>query len=258
MSDFFANLAARAQVGEPPIRPRRTGRFEPVLPTAQLAEMTIETDTAAISPSPETRSSTTTEPAPTRDWPGATKAPVTVPDKAPTLVSDPVVRPRPVAGVHHPTSQKDAPAMLERIAAADHPTPTSLNIPTPPRSQVRAAAVDEPLVRSMQSNTGATPIVQAALPATAPTSIPAVSVAPNLLPSRTNLTAEVPTRRRERNGMPDRPSKPSEEPETVVHVSIGRIELRVPNPPARNREKPYSPVTPLSEYLRQRAAKAKS
>lgn len=268
MSDFFANLAARAQTSETAIRPRLTGRFEPVAPTAQLADVTVETeaDGAVIAPLPNAQPSLTTKPAPTTDRQAAPDTLTTAPDKPPAPIGNPTMRPQSAAVADPPPYRPALPPTRETIVTADHPVPAPSDVAIPPRTHVSHPAASESLPRATEKNVVAPQIVHAAAPATiaaqsappqtATLSIPAEPVAPNLLPPRTNLLPDVPTRRRERDKAPDRPPISSAEPETVVHVSIGRIELRVPTPPARNREKPSSPVTPLSEYLRQRAAKA--
>jgi hypothetical protein len=77
------------------------------------------------------------------------------------------------------------------------------------------------------------------------------------LPAPSPMPREIRTARAPRGPAMEREVKPPAE--TIVHFSIGRIELRAPPAaPPRKREQTVSPVTPLADYLQQHAARARS
>jgi hypothetical protein len=254
VSDFFANLAARAVEGSATIRPRLATRFEPVASPEPLTEIIVETTAAETA-------------TPTPMAPVVEKAPAAMPSPpaSETRASDAVALSPQVTGATSVASVAltEPPASRSALLKApqpddDKPTtaavpigaaPSAVPPPQPPAGH--AAHAPEPPAAPHGDRAAARPIIErtqrAAVAATPPFPLA-------LSPS---LPREIGTTPAPRVAAVERPELPAAE--TIVHVSIGRIELRAPpTPPATKRERATPAVTTLAVYLQQRAARTRT
>jgi hypothetical protein len=267
MSDFFRNLASRAVPDESGVRPRVAGRFEPSEPVAELAEINEEiaslADAAPVSADSRQRHQTSgmsgfeTVAQPRRQAPpppsaAASESPSPInPDVLDALQSNPPIPARseltPADGGEAPTAM--LPAMPLRMRDPDDEAS--------PQQEERAIDKGEPPVQrpTVVSPAGAqaAPIGPAAAePANAP-----MATAARHRPASGKLAPETVVARKPRE-MPT-PADALPPPETVVHVTIGRVELRAPTAAApRKRERAATQVTTLAEYLQKHAARNRS
>lgn len=243
MSDFLDRLAARAIGSETALAPRLPSLFEPL----QRAPIMPLSDDGETSPGhPETVSAAPAAPAiaPMR----SPHAPVTAPADASrvalavlepgpaltptrTTASTPgnEMQPSPMTAVPAPSS------MVERSALS--PTPAEVLAPLP--VQPRKTRI---MVERLEPAVPAHPVNGALLPV--PTPVFATARAAET-PGRAHHAAAVHTL-----GVPAGPGNASGEP--VVHVSIGRLEVRAAPTatPPRRRDGPQP--SSLDDYLRQR------
>jgi hypothetical protein len=264
VSDFLAILAERSLGQVPAIRPRLPARFEPEdlrsrapadeatgwaggmeagVPAQGSREPAVPPRPAAASaPHPEFSRPT---PSPARGTPSAPDSPAR-PQVRPVATSEPVPRAIPI------------PRPLQRDQ--DEPPPHS------PRT-TPGASLDEPLLRPRVTSVVPPPVAirvpVGALPAApAPANThqagpveekPAaraalVAVRPSVQP----LPAVRSMRESERREPPRLP--PAEPQAPVIHVTIGRIEVRASAPQPIQKAQPVSqpPVEKLEDYLRAR------
>lgn len=227
MSDFFASLAARAVEGSASIRPRLATRFEPVAPLEPFAEVVVETIGAEAG-----------TPTPIASVAEKAAAAMSSPAEAATaraLVAPPseAAGGLPVGSVASSIVAAPSATVLSPPAANDGPPAPE---PSPPLRDDRAAM--QPIAprtsRAAAPGTAAFPLAQApSLPREiATTPAPRVAAAERLEPPPV---------------------------ETIVHVNIGRIELRAsPTPPATKPKRAVPAVTTLAEYLQQRSARTRT
>ena len=243
MSDFLDRLAARAIGSGPMLAPRLPSLFE----SLQRASVTPAVDTGeAASRQREAAPAVTVTPTATPAR--APQAPVTAlaagPPVAPTAVG-PVTVPR------LPHVAASAPGSLARPAPIAAPTPSpAIECAVGPPTQTRTEAVFAPLpapprqtriaAQSMQTMRSP-PTNGALLPASTPVFGAAAAPARSSHAAMRNSAAQAD------------PAHASGEP--VVHVSIGRLEIRAaPSAtPVRRRDGPQP--SSLDDYLRQRGGK---
>jgi hypothetical protein len=122
--------------------------------------------------------------------------------------------------------------------------------PLPPWAARDVLPVPEPSAAPRDERAATQPILQRTYRA-AP---PAAPASPLAVPP--SLPREIGTTPARRVLAVERAEPPPTE--TIVHVSIGRIELRAPpTPPATKRARAAPAVTTLAEYLQQRAARTR-
>lgn len=228
MSDFFANLAARAVEASATIRPRLATRFEPVAPLEPFTEIVIETTGAETG-------------APTPIASVAEKTPTATPSRA---ESEPASVP--IA----PPSGATGAILVGSVAAPIVAAPSAGTVPQPSAHDVPSAP--EPPVAPRDDPAATQPIVQRMDRAAAPATPPFPLTVPPSPPHEIGTTLAPRVAAGERREPPP--------VETIVHVNIGRIELRAPPlaPPATKRERAVPAVTTLAEYLQQRAARTRT
>ncbi len=254
MSDFFANLAARAVETSATIRPRLATRFEPVAPPEPFTEVVIETAGAETGAPTPIASVAEKAPSPVESEPAS--VPVAPPSDATGAipvgsVASPIVAAPSAAAPPQPWA-RDAPSAPEPSAAPRDDraaTPSAATLRRPSARDVPSAS--EPSVAPRDDH-AATPPVPKRTHHAAPPASPAFPLAvPPTLPR------EIGTTLAPRVAAVERPEPPPVE--TIVHVNIGRIELRAPPPPAAaKRERAVPAVTTLAEYLQQRAARTRT
>lgn len=258
MTDFFLNLASRAVDNENAIRPRVSGRFEPSEPVAELAEVNEEIGSGAgatvivpDSPQRPQESNPAAQPSaqatPGRSSPPTESAPIN-PDAIDARQSSAPVQARPEV---NPAAAEESqtvisPAMSLHMHDADEEE-------LPQQDETTVVKHD---THVQERTVAARPIAQtptarpaAAGRANAPIATAAASRRPAIgKPARETLAARNP------RDMP-RPADAAPPPETVVHVTIGRVELRAPPAaaPPRKREQ-VSQAGTLAEYLQKHAA----
>lgn len=259
MTDFFLNLASRAVDNENAIRPRVSGRFEPSEPVAEFAEVNEEIGSGAgatvivpDSPQRPRESKAAAEPSaqatPGRSSPPTESAPIN-PDAADAPQSNAPVQARPeVNPAGGEESQTDiSPAMSRHLHDADEEELLQQDDETTvvkhdTHVQERTV-VARPIAQTPTARPAAAGRANAAIATAAASRRPAIGK-----PARETLAARNP------RDMP-RPADAASPPETVVHVTIGRVELRAPPAaaPPRKREQASQTGT-LAEYLQKHAA----
>lgn len=253
MTDFMHRLASRALGDGPALSPRLPSWFEPVAGTAAVPA--IDLGDAEMPHAPRQATTPPEPPATTHAVPRATaEATPSMPARhAPASNAKPPSVSAAPRGVAHgergpvaievrearPPAKAEPSSTLKimRAPSADtvHPAPAAMP------GRVDAPKAEAP-VRQLPSN-------GVLLPPTAP-------VFP---PARHDVAAREPhPEARMRGGDPSMARRAAPPAEPVVHVSIGRIEVRAaPSPapaPARRREE--RAIGGLDDYLRQRQGKA--
>jgi hypothetical protein len=267
VSDFFANLAARTRDSRTAIRPRLPKRFEPSAPTPQLAEVAPETDSVGEDLTSNVSQSDSAPPRPERlsqEEPGRRRSGLPAPPQleikpqrsnAPTHVDIPDTP----ATQQPPTTM----ALITRGAAVDSPLPSAAPASGVERTvfvahrATHSATAPPPPQAEPQRSDLATPSMPISQTVRAP------FVQPDPAPSPV-ASHQAPLTRRELKARAARavrqpPTQPEPAaPETTVHVSIGRIELRMPpGASPKKRERASAPVAPLSDYLQKHNAARK-
>ncbi len=288
MSDFLGHLVARSldlSPATPAVRPRLASRFEPVTPAvAPLIEETMEEVVSAAAPAARIEhvlaEPAAARPAPHPPGPPLPSAPPTTRERGEEALSGRSLgggSPLPVAGradgrgaggegpppppqvgpVIRPLRIEEGrsrpepalPPSLEPTPRAPIPVQATAAPPFPePRPQV------EPVIRRIEVERVLTPASAPPAPApspAAPTQAKPAKAAPAPVPAPPILQPRV--QAVERGPFPARREEPAAEP--VIHVTIGRIEVRAtpaPKAPARERQA-ARPAVDLEEYLRQRA-----
>lgn len=265
MSDFLTNLAARSAGVAETIQPRVPALFEPQGPGGRLP---------ASPGSGESEHETAEE----RD----------VPDVRPSSIEDPVTRvrpvrqtaeeePRPQAAAVGDANRPPSPLLADRrdVPAVNVGTPKTAAVPpvelvapaslASPRPSVGEAPVKapaaEPIERTalfkprepertpVSPSAGKEPAIPPAASRNEPAPPPA---APPLRPAKTIAQPQVMPRVEKPRPTPAPTS--TKTPEPVIHVTIGRIEVRASSEAATSRKAPATrPVTSLDEYLSGRA-----
>ena len=246
MSDFLDRLAARAIGGETTLAPRLPSLFEPlqrvpIMPLADAGEAPPGRREAAPAmhavpveaPTSATPASTSAQPAAARVAPIAHVVAATSASAAASAAQH-ASAPSTV-GERAFTPAVDRPAAPSVLARPAMPAPP---LPVQPR-QTRVAPARPETARTPASN-------GTLLPTPAP-----VFAAPRTAPARSGRTVATRAAAARAEGKVDAMGEP------VVHVSIGRLEVRaapVAAAPPRRREGPQPGS--LDDYLRQRGGKA--
>lgn len=254
MSDFFANLAARAVEGSATIRPRLATRFEPAAAPQPFTEVIVETaaaENATPTPmAPVVAKAPAAMASPPASEPSASDAVALSPQGTAAARVASVAQTEPPAGrsalLASSQPDEDKPAT---VAAAIVAAPSAVPLPDP--SDHDPVHAPEPSAAPQRDRRAAQPIIERSQRAVAPATPPSPLSLPPSLP-REIATTPVP-----RVAAVEQPELPPAE--TIVHVSIGRIELRAPpTPAATKRERAVPAVTTLAEYLQQRAARTRT
>ena len=240
MSDFFRNLASRASGSEDAVRPRGAGRFEQS-ETQQFVEVSEEIERTEVGAAQATTRTL---------WPPP-------PPQFTPKIGEP---PEPIAGDDATQIRvgSERGSMTERVPVMDRLSPPKPDdrlrdeIAVQPVREQAPPSPGEPTTGSQQR-----PAYEPLL-AIAERTAPAANVFPSVIATPATALRAVPLH--EPVAAPRRPISQAHERsaagETVVHVNIGRIELKASPaaPPPRAREKTPSPVRTLAEYLQQHAA----
>lgn len=249
MSDFLARLAARALGTEAVLVPRLPSLFEPAGGASALSAAPLESAVEREAPAPAAAharqvAAVDIPPAPHAASTMLAPAPLCLPvtereSFVPARTPHDVERRASVPGDTVRSRGHEAPP-VPPVATAPHAPP--LSPPSPPVAPRSARIAPQ---RAMSVPTPAAPArasVQAA---------PAAAVASRASQPR---SAASPAPPRPRAQVPAMPAAPATE--TVVQVSIGRIEVRAApatSAPSRRRDEPRP--TRLDDYLRQRSGK---
>ena len=262
MSDFLTNLAARSTGAAETIQPRVPALFEPSgvlnhLPAAPeftaleqeradepdrrhevrppltsqpLAAMPAARPEAAnhpstpageLNPAPA-RQATSQNPSPA----ALTTAPKSVAPPRAELSPAPVISPQPL--IRQPAQTPLAGPPLQRIPPSEERQPTT---PRREASAEKEPPLQPPVLRKEPSP---------------PVTIQPVRPASTIVEPRVTPRIESPR--------PAAAPSPAKSPETVIHVTIGRIEVRAtPETPPARKAHAAAPVTGLDEYLRSHA-----
>jgi hypothetical protein len=244
MSDFFRNLASRIGAHESPVQPRIAGRYEQPPSNEQFIEVVeeierSENDASMIMaplrwPVSAPQSRTSSEDRTEQGGPGnAHQAPDVLPQPltANRLVADPSKPSVSDERLHNQDSRQAIYLEDQRHAPREEPS-----------------AAREPSARG-----------QAAPRAQSPAKAQRTELPPSLVATPVPPTAPAaPTRERVGTPRSQQSARGVLPTETIVHVSIGRIELRAPQPTTPpKRDQPPSPVSTLADYLKQHAARSR-
>jgi hypothetical protein len=253
VSDFFTNLAARAVEGNATIRPRLATRFEPVAAPEPFTEVILETispEAMTLTPmAPVAAKAPTAAPSPHEADPVAAVAVVPLPQATGAIPAATAAAAEPLPG--RPALPKSPHPDEDALATAAAPIVAAPSAAALPRLATRHAEPPrDPSAAPHGDRAAVHPIVEKTHRAAAPAS-PAFPLLPE--PS---VPREIGTTPAPRVAAVERAEPPPAE--TIVHVSIGRIELRAPPmSPTPKRERAVPAVTTLAEYLQQRAAKTR-
>jgi hypothetical protein len=250
VSDFLAILAERSLGQVPAIRPRLPARFEPEdlrsrapadeatgwagamevgVPAQSSREPTVlPRPTAAPAPHLDTSQPA---PRPARETPPAPDSAARLPDR-PVVAAEPAPRATPIPRPLERNEDEPLPVQRPRVAPA---VPLSAVIRVPALALPAAPA---PANTHQADPVEEKPAARAAL----------VAVRPSVQP----LPAIRSMRESERREPPRLP--PTEPQAPVIHVTIGRIEVRASAPQPSQKAQPVSqpPVEKLEDYLRAR------
>jgi hypothetical protein len=267
MSDFFLNLATRVRGNENAIRPRVAGRFEPTEPMAKLAEASEEIvrgvdETRAAAPprqsSPQSAMSgheVTIEGEPV---PQAIALPASSEPHRPVAPGR-VDAPRPDPTMRH----EFPPDMREKTSTVDLPT---ISLRTPANNRAEWPQQSETPPAKREAHIPGRTVTSPSKAQTAVSELPSAGSAPNapIVAAPADHPAGIMTPQREpfvaqRSGKMPRSPEALPPQETVVHVTIGRVELRAPAAaPPRKPEQAASQAGTLAEYLQKHAARTRS
>lgn len=248
MSGFLDRLAARAGDGPAAVRPRLGSRFEPAAPTGPTElEVVVEVGnhttpvggTVAASASSDTRADATASIA--VKAPDGAIAPATAATHGPATdgaestrasTSEPDTPEQPSSG---PATQPPMPTI--RMAEVLPVDPPHESLPPVPSFTPQHAAPDDRAT-----------VVLAATPV--PALVPAT---PTRAPDRQRFAPD-PSSRPE-SSQSSAPSARPTEPPNVVHVTIGRVEIRTRPGRATAQRAPSEPqVSTLEDYLQRRSS----
>jgi len=261
MADYLAGIVARTTGAAPALRPRVPALFEPVGFGVGGLEPAAEPGPKAPGPVEEPG-----QPAPRErivEWPReeVRRAPERT-ERPMTIVAAGRVEPREPERPGEPPAPPPVVAAPAAVPAPPPPTPEAPSIlrtekaptlaPAIPRGEESSAKVEPPPAESLQSRLRAI-ADEVLVPEGAP---PAPTLAPvSPRPLEEDVSPLRPsTARALETDVAVRTSQGSDEGQTLVHVSIGRVEVRAPAAPAqpeRARRRP-KPPTRLDDYLGRR------
>lgn len=219
MSDYFTRLAERSLKATPLPRPAIPSRFE--RPSASGFD---EVDLEAVAPRAEGAHTIAAVPG------------------APAAAADMTVEPRPI------TAPATDPALPRASDSVDHPADTAPQAERAPSFAGNATFVERVVTHERDHVLVERDAVVAPAPAT-PQPLPA-HVAPP--PPRIETQLVAPSSFALESPAERQPARDTAEP-AVIHVTIGRIDVRAVNapPPSRERPHPQRPARPsLEDYLR--------
>jgi hypothetical protein len=252
MNDYLHALAERAQGVARGVRPQPVGRFEPGLP------LEYELEVPAPAPAPSLRAPATEPSKPARVRPA--------PPSSPAL-ADAAVPPAEAAGPPVSGAGVERPPDEPRAAGASESDEAPAAEVDPVSADARAIEPAEPepveatIVRELApAQPGGEPaVVEIAVEREVPAEAceRAAPVAPVRAPARRARAASWWT-----VGDDVLPPEPAEGgDDQVVHVSIGRVEVRAPAAPARPPQAPVrrwaGPRLSLDDYLRDRGGRGR-
>lgn len=253
MSDFLQNLVARSRAPLEVVRPRTVSMFEsaaPALPDMSDAGPLEEYD-ESVAPLASGRRRRPASSAPAAETIGPLEAPRELRDslQAPPVLSNtaaPAIPPKNPEPAASPLFRKPEPAIIEKVIHQDGPAPdvepaAHLAGPAPAaareireilRERETRVELRDRLTPRMPGETATQPTLRERL-------VQSLISAPSAQTRTEPQTHAVPA------------AEPAAEP--VIHVSIGRIEVRAVSETPRGRtEKQAPPVMSLDEYLRSR------
>lgn len=246
MSDFLDRVVARVVGADPALTPRLPSLFEPSsrAPLLPLAETVVAQDGAAPAVRPNDDAA----------MPGRALPRDAVPPSlaASAAVHTGVAPPRidPAAGRPSAARAVETSALLPVRRASVPPMSVSMEVPASPRAPSEAEPVAPKQLHAAPA------VVATKMPQPKPAEIsPAIMPKPASR-SRENAPVEPAAVRTIAAARSVAVSVPATTAEPVVHVSIGRLEVRAapaPAPSSRRREVP--PPSALETYLRQRGDK---
>jgi hypothetical protein len=243
MSDFFRNLASRVSAKESAVRPRIAGRYELPEPGEQLVEVVEEIDPA------ENEAPSLAAPLP---WP-VTPQEIRTGQRLEPDTQQQNGEPRDAALTRPTTSRppdagQSRPALtIEGAHGKISTQPAQLELGRDPPREEASKSEESPTREPTASSSP-------------PVSTTSVRSTLSSLVFKTAMASPRagPARERPANRFPAQSVLGQAATETVVQVSIGRVELRAPPaaiPPKR--DQPTSPVSTLAEYLKQHATRSR-
>jgi hypothetical protein len=272
MNDFFAALAARIvrrsdEQASEAVRPRLPALFEPTAPDATVgAEESVQNLTvaapggAADSLGSESASAESRRPAAPARSTSTPSLSVVKTDSLARPTEQPVSRVAVVHAVPPPqtvllqsVAPTASPARDIDWLAPDHSRPSAPTLPPLPLVETkRVVATSTTIVRSTMAPPALAPVKPEASPiARVAASHPSreAPLAPRVAASQPSR--EAPLAPRVARSFPPRASAPAlTPPETTLHVTIGRVDVRAATPQPERRSAPAaSPVMSLEEYL---------
>jgi hypothetical protein len=274
MSDFLTNVAARA-IAAPALRPRARMRFEP--PDAEPAPLLVDSPGTAgapparppiVNPAPSAPQQPPTQPATRNPQPELREVirNVEAQPKGTATREEPLEEPREEKSVDAPPP----PTRIETIIARAAPEIETIVetreivrdrvIASLPQTMVQhdetPHRLDEQPPRVEQKPAAATTATTADAPQREHASREQ-QTPPARRRNARNAANNIEQQRRRANAQPQlRGEETSAASEPVVHVSIGRVEVRaVTNAPAQKRAPQASPVMTIDDYVARRDAK---
>ncbi len=246
MSDYLAHLVARTLAPAPGIRPQTPALFEPpsIAPEPAVPHEFNAEKAAALS----------TVFATAEKNPGASKGKSASEENSPghlRMKTQPAPAPN-IIPLHPPSAAPPREEIVVRHVHSGRNWNDSFSEPSRPEREMSAAArAPSPSFRSRRTGE---PESGQKISGTKPLALPGTPVA---VPSRLresekdfSIRPVSPRERRE----PPVASAPAAPAEPVINVTIGRVEIRAVQNPARERSQPKAPRgLSLDDYLRQRA-----
>ena len=253
MSDFLARLAARAIGDEATLAPRLPSLFEPSAHTSILP--LIREDTTATARHVTVPADDTPPVADPRHPPRAT-SPRPIDASRPALIEQPPTRVPPPAVT--PVPDRATPVTVRAVSPATLPMTAVAAAPPrvpPPEPVTHAGPLQASPVQPRQART--VPPRPETTPPAIGTLLPPAPVFANARVAPAHEQTEHAAAVRPRAASATQRAVAASEP--VVHVSIGRIEVRAtPAAPAPPRRRDEPRPASLDDYLRQRGGKAPS
>jgi len=258
VSDFLSRLTERRQRPADAVRPRVRSMFEDggATPSRGLGaqEEVVETEAAqpamkaaaaipapqqaSVAPAPRHRETTAHMETNLHSAPvfETASAPPELPDPRPSGPAP--FAPAPALAAHEPATPVDAPAARQPAEASGTPEPAIVRAEQRADAPVRIERIETQVV--VHGN-GPPPAIPAPI-AVAP------FAPPPFAPAREANAPRAPAPRREPGAKPA-------QPEPVIHVTIGRVEIRAvaEREPARRKREAASAVMSLDDYLRARS-----
>ncbi|HTG33556.1 MAG TPA: hypothetical protein VLB76_11575 [Thermoanaerobaculia bacterium] len=279
MSDYLGNLAAKSLAPAPALQPRLASRFEPLAPAApELRESTVfleETVTESAAPPPAPIPTKTESRSPSPSGRGGVRprraerseehhAHEATAEKISEDSPEPRRKPEPVRR-RVPAPVEAEPERVQSVVAQRSVQPFEASPPDPlsrgERGNLAAAAVAKPVLLQPLTVVQIPPRQDAAVTSLlSPRERATGGEGPREFRTEKPQHQESPVPRLQprvtlAERQPFAPLREAPAPEPVIHVTIGRIEVRAtaaPKAPAR--ERPAArPAVDLDEYLRQRS-----